>query len=318
MRVVIALGGNAILKRGEVMSAENQRTNVKRAALAINEVIKAGHEVIITHGNGPQVGLLALQGLAYDANSASPIDVLTAETEGMIGYMIEQELGNIITPEHEVATLLTQIEVDVGDSAFKNPTKPIGLLYDKKKAVALTAKYGWSMVADGSHFRRSVPSPAPRRILEIGIIQLLIKHGITVICVGGGGIPVVKRDDGSFIGVEAVIDKDFASALLAEEIKADALLLLTDVDGVYLGWGTEQQKQLRQITTDEIKTHTFATGSMAPKVQASLDFLGKGGKTVGIGKMEEALQILNGQAGTIIVSGVNRHSNVALTQSRFS
>ncbi|MEO9167366.1 MAG: carbamate kinase [Aestuariivirga sp.] len=302
MRVVIALGGNAILKRGEVMSAENQRANVKRAALAINEVIKAGHEVVITHGNGPQVGLLALQGMAYDANSASPIDVLTAETEGMIGYLIEQELNSVATQGHEFATLLTQIEVNVDDPAFKNPTKPIGPIYDQKKSALLTAKFGWSMIADGSHFRRSVPSPAPQRILEINTIQLLIRHGITVICVGGGGIPVVKRADGTYSGIEAVIDKDFASALLAHEIKADALLLLTDVDGVYLGWGTEQQKLLRQITADEIKTHTFASGSMAPKVQASLDFLNKGGKMAGIGKMEEALSILNRQSGTLITS----------------
>ncbi len=302
MRVVIALGGNAILKRGEAMSADNQRANVKRATLAINEVINAGHEVVITHGNGPQVGLLALQGLAFDANSASPIDVLTAETEGMIGYMIEQELANIVTPGHEVAALLTQIEVNADDPAFKNPAKPIGPLYDKKKSAGLTTKYGWSMIPDGSHFRRSVPSPAPKRILELGIIQLLIQHGITVICVGGGGIPVVKKANGSYIGVEAVIDKDFASALLAEQINADALLLLTDVDGVYLGWGTEQQKQLRKITSDEMKHHTFASGSMAPKVQASLDFLSSGGKIAGIGKMEQALQILNGEAGTNIVS----------------
>ena len=301
MRVVIALGGNAILKRGQLMTSDNQRANVKRAALAINDVINAGHEVVITHGNGPQVGLLALQGLAYDTTSASPIDVLTAETEGMIGYMIEQELNNIACPGQEVAALLTQIEVNADDPAFKNPSKPIGPLYDRKKSTALSAKYGWSMTPDGSHFRRSVPSPAPKRILEIGIIQLLIRHGITVICVGGGGIPVVKRGDGGFLGIEAVIDKDFASALLAEQINADALLLLTDVDGVYLGWGTKQQKQLHQITAEEIKPYTFANGSMAPKVQASLDFLSRGGKIAGIGKMEEALQILNGEAGTIIV-----------------
>ena len=262
MLVVIALGGNAILKRGEVMSSQNQRANVELAARAINEVIQAGHEVVVTHGNGPQVGLLALQGLAYDATSASPIDVLTAETEGMIGYMIEQELRQLIGPGHQIAALLTQIEVDADDPAFKHPTKPIGPIYDNKKSAALAAKYAWNMVADGSHFRRGVPSPSPKQILEIATIHLLIKHGITVICVGGGGIPVVKRGDGSYVGVEAVIDKDFASALLAQEINADALLLLTDVDGVYLGWGTEQQKLLRQITADEIKTHIFASGSV--------------------------------------------------------
>jgi carbamate kinase len=303
MRVVIALGGNAILKRGEAMSSENQRANVRRAALAINDVINAGHEVVITHGNGPQVGLLALQGLAYDAISASPIDVLTAETEGMIGYMIEQELNNIIGSGREVAVLLTQVEVNADDAAFKKPTKPIGPIYDKRKSTELSAKYGWSMIADGSHFRRGVPSPAPKRILEIATIQLLIEHGVTVICVGGGGIPVIKLPSGIYIGVEAVIDKDFASALLAQEIKADALLLLTDVDGVYLRWGTEQQMQLRQITASEIASHKFESGSMAPKVLASLDFLKAGGKMAGIGKMEEAVQILNGQTGTTVSLG---------------
>ena len=303
MRVVIALGGNAILKRGEVMSAENQRANVKRAARAINDVINAGYEVVITHGNGPQVGLLALQGMAYDAASASPIDVLTAETQGMIGYLIAQELGNMSAQKRQVVSLLTQIEVDADDPTFKKPSKPIGPVYDKEKLSTLAIKYGWSVMEDGTHFRRSVPSPTPKRILEIATIRLLISQGITLICAGGGGIPVVKKGDGNFVGVEAVIDKDFASALLAREINADVLLLLTDVEGVYLGWGTGQQKLLRYTTVDEIMVHTFATGSMAPKVHASLDLLANGGKMAGIGKMEEALQILNGLAGTMIVSG---------------
>lgn len=305
MRVVIALGGNAILKRGEVMSAQNQRINVKRAVVAIKKVIDAGHEVIITHGNGPQVGLLALQGLAYDASIASPLDVLIAQTQGMIGFWIAQELSNILGLDREVATLLTQIEVDANDVAFQNPTKPVGPVYDAQTSSALAAKYGWNIVADGSHFRRGVASPAPKRILELNIIQSLVKQKVIVICAGGGGIPVVKEADGDFTGIEAVIDKDFASALLAAEIKADALLLLTDVDGVYLGWGTNHQNQIRQITAEEIKTHSFASGSMAPKVQASINFLAAGGKIANIGKMEQALEILNGHVGTNITSGVS-------------
>ena len=283
------------------MSAENQRANIKSAALAISEVIKAGHEVIVTHGNGPQIGLLALQSLAYGSNLISPIDVLDAETEGMIGYLIEQELANLLPQPFEIATLLTQIEVDPDDPAFKNPTKPIGPNYDLKKATDLKAKYGWEMMLDGSHFRRAVPSPHPKRILEINVIQLLIKYGIIVICAGGGGIPVIQRNDGSFFGVEAVIDKDFASALLAREIKAAALLLLTDVDGVYLGWGTEQQRKLAHVDVNELSSYAFAAGSMGPKVQAALEFVSGGGSMAGIGRLEDALALLDGKTGTMVV-----------------
>lgn len=300
MRVVIALGGNAILKRGELQTAENQRLNIKRAATAIGQVIEAGHEVIVTHGNGPQVGLMALQDVAYDQALASPFDVLGAETEGMIGYLIEQELGNVIPAESEVATLLTQIEVDPTDPAFGKPAKQIGPIYGRKEAAALTARHGWVMVPDGSHFRRAVPSPRPKRILEIGVIRLLIEHGVTVICAGGGGIPVIRRKDDSYIGIEAVIDKDHASGLLAREISADALLMLTDVDGVYLGWGTAQQRRLEFTKPDELHSYPFETGSMGPKVQAAIDFVTGGGKTAGIGRLEDALEILERRAGTII------------------
>lgn len=302
MRVVIALGGNAILKRGEVMSAENQRQNVRRAALAIAEVIAAGHRVVVTHGNGPQVGLMALQDMAYDQALASPVDVLGAETEGMIGYLIEQELGNVISAPNRIATLLTQVEVDASDPAFRKPSKPIGPLYGSKEATALAEKHGWVMVPDGSHFRRAVPSPQPKRILEIGVIRLLIEHDVTVICTGGGGIPVVKRKDGSYAGVEAVIDKDHASGLLAREIDADALLMLTDVDGVYLGWGTAQQRRLESVKPGELMSYAFAAGSMGPKARAAADFVSGGGKMAGIGRLEDALGILNRSAGTHIVA----------------
>jgi carbamate kinase len=300
MRVVIALGGNAILKRGEPMSAENQRQNVRRAAIAIGQVIEAGHEVVVTHGNGPQVGLMALQDVAYDQALASPIDVLGAETEGMIGYLIEQELGNVIPAESEVATLLTQIEVDATDPAFRKPTKQIGPIYGRKEAAALTARHSWVMAPDGSHFRRAVPSPHPKRILEIGVIRLLIEHDVTVICTGGGGIPVVRQKDDSYIGIEAVIDKDHASGLLAREISADALLMLTDVDGVYLGWGSAQQRRLEFAKPDELNSYSFAAGSMGPKVRAAIDFVSGGGRMAGIGRLEDALEILMHRAGTII------------------
>ena len=300
MRVVIALGGNAILKRGELLTAENQRQNVRRAAIAIGQVIEAGHEVIITHGNGPQVGLMALQDAAYDQALASPFDVLGAETEGMIGYLIEQELGNVMPAKNEVATLLTQVEVDATDPAFRNPTKQIGPVYGRKEAAELAARHGWVMVPDGSHFRRAIASPQPKRILEIGVIRLLIEHGITVICTGGGGIPVVRQKNDSYIGIEAVIDKDHASGLLAREISADALLMLTDVDGVYLGWGTAQQRRLEFAKPNELSSYSFEAGSMGPKVRAAVDFVAGGGKTAGIGRLEDALNILGRRAGTNI------------------
>jgi carbamate kinase len=300
MRVVIALGGNAILKRGEPMTASNQRSNVRRAAKAIGRVIEAGHQVIVTHGNGPQIGLMALQDMAHDSNLASPIDVLGAETEGMIGYMIVQELGNVLPESKQVVAILTQIEVDPNDPAFEKPSKPIGPIYTSDEAVALTATHSWNMVPDGLHFRRAVASPRPRRILEIGVIRLLVQHGITLVCAGGGGIPVVLGKDGNHTGIEAVIDKDHASGLLAREIGAEALLLLTDVDGVYRCWGTVQQERLAAITPGELKSLTFPAGSMGPKVEAASDFVSAGGLMTGIGRLDNALDILEQRAGTVV------------------
>jgi carbamate kinase len=300
MRVVIALGGNALIRRGEQMTSENQRHNVKRAAAAIAQVIEAGHEVIVTHGNGPQVGLMALQDEAYDKALASPLDVLGAETVGMIGYMIEQELGNVLPDRSEIAVLLTQIEVDPADPAFQKPTKPIGPIYSKKEAEKLSAARGWTIMPDGSHFRRVVPSPQPKRILEAGVIRLLVEHHVTVICVGGGGVPVIRGKDGHYSGIEAIIDKDHASRLLGNDLHANALLMLTDIDGVYLGWGTAQRKRLQQVTPAELKGYAFASGSMGPKVQAAADFVSAGGDFAGIGRLEDALDILNHRAGTIV------------------
>lgn len=300
MRVVIALGGNAILKRGEPMTVANQRLNVRHAAEAIAKVIDAGHHVIITHGNGPQVGLMALQDMAYDPTLASPIDCLVAETQGLIGYLLQQELSNVTDSKKEFATLLTRIEVDPSDVAFNNPTKPIGPIYNKTEAIAMTAKYGWTMMPDGPHFRRAVPSPMPKRILEIAMVKLLVENGMSVICGGGGGIPVVLRDGGSYMGTEAVIDKDHASGLLAREINADALLLLTDVDGVYVDWGTSQQQRLTSVTPADLSSHKFLAGSMGPKVEAAIDFAALGQTITGIGRLEDALEILEGRAGTIV------------------
>jgi carbamate kinase len=300
MRVVIALGGNALLKRGESLTVENQRINVKLAAKAIGRVIAAGHEVIVTHGNGPQVGLMALQDMAHDQALASPIDVLGAETEGMLGYLIAQELGNALPINTEIAALITQIEVDATDPAFQKPTKPIGPVYSEHEAANLKAKHGWVMVPDGLHFRRAVASPRPKRILEINVIRLLIESRVTVICAGGGGIPVVRKDDGGHSGIEAVIDKDHASGLLAREVSAEALLLLTDVDGVYLDWGRPHQRLLATATPDELNAHSFASGSMAPKVAAAIEFTTNGQGMTGIGRLEDALEILQQRAGTVV------------------
>ena len=298
MRLVVALGGNALLKRGEKLSADNQRKNVKTAAEALAPLARE-HQLVITHGNGPQVGLLALQDAAYQ-DGHYPLDVLGAETEGMIGYLVEQEMGNLLPDTQRFATLLTQIEVDPRDRAFKNPSKPIGPLYDQAEAERNASKRGWHIAPDGDAFRRVVPSPRPRRILELGVIELLIENGVIVICAGGGGIPVVCRDDGQLFGVEAVIDKDAASALLARELGAQALLMLTDVDAVYRDWGEPEAEAIRRIAPGKIRGYAFAAGSMAPKVDAACEFAEKTGGIAGIGRLQDAEAILAGEAGTLI------------------
>lgn len=300
MLVVIALGGNALLRRNEPPTAETQRANVKRAATAIAEVVKAGHRVVICHGNGPQVGLLALQAAAYKPDEAYPLDVLGAETEGMIGYLIEQELENELTSGPRVATLLTQVEVDPKDPAFGSPSKPIGPVYEKEEAERLAGARGWRMAPDGQKYRRVVPSPVPRHIPDLGIIQLLIDQGVIVICAGGGGIPVIRRSDGSLVGIEAVIDKDHAGALLAKELGADAFLMLTDVEGVYLDWAKPGQKLIRRVPPELLQQIEFASGSMGPKVKAACEFVNAIGGVAGIGPMEQALAVLEGRRGTII------------------
>jgi carbamate kinase len=298
--IVVALGGNALLRRGEPMSAASQRTNVRKAALALSELIGGGHRIVVTHGNGPQVGLLALQAAAGPADGAYPLDVLGAESEGMIGYLIEQELGNVLPKDALVAALLTQVRVDPADAGFGNPTKPIGPIYDEATARNLQKDRGWRVAPDGDHWRRVVASPKPLEILESRVIGLLVDHGVNVICTGGGGIPVVRTETGAYLGIEAVIDKDAASALLARQLHADMLVMLTDVDAVYRDFGTTNSRAIRQASISELASAGFAAGSMGPKVQAAIDFTTATSRPAGIGRLQDALAIVRGQAGTRI------------------
>jgi carbamate kinase len=293
MRVVIALGGNALLRRGQPLTAVNQRHNVQRAVAALVPLAHE-HELIITHGNGPQVGLLALRA------TGDPLDVLDAETEGQIGYLLEQEITNQL-PGRRCAALLTQIEVDARDPAFARPSKPIGPLYERAAAERLARERGWALAPDGERWRRVVASPRPQQILERAVIELLVQQGVLVICAGGGGIPVVRRADGSHVGVEAVIDKDLASSLLARSLDADALLLLTDVDAVYADWPAPAARPIRATTPTELRTFDFAPGSMGPKVEAACEFVEASRGMAGIGRLEDASAILRGETGTRVV-----------------
>jgi len=299
VRVVVALGGNALLKRGEPMTADRQRQNVRLAAPALAGVA-AQHQLVLSHGNGPQVGLLALQAAAYTDVEPYPLDVLGAETEGMIGYVLEQELGNVMPEAAPLASLLTMIEVDSEDSAFAEPTKFVGPIYTKDQADALAAAKGWIFKADGPAWRRVVPSPEPRRIFEIQPIRWLLDKGAVVICAGGGGVPTMfsPGEGGNLVGVEAVIDKDLASELLAREVQADLLVLATDVDGVYAGWGNSEQARLGQVSAAELRAEQFAAGSMGPKVDAAARFVEATGKRAAIGSLAEIEQIVAGTAGT--------------------
>ena len=303
MRIVVALGGNALLKRGEPMTADAQRANVRHAAASLAELIGAGHQIVVTHGNGPQVGLLALQSAAGPRDGAYPLDILGAESEGMIGYVIEQELGNLLPDGTLIATLLTQIRVDAKDPAFGAPTKPIGPVYEEATARKLADERGWHIARDGDKWRRVVASPLPIEILEMRVISLLVERGVVVICGGGGGIPVVAREDGSLIGVEAVIDKDHASSVLARQLGADMLLLLTDVDAVYLDFGTPEARRIKRVGVAALMADQFASGSMRPKIAAATSFVAATGRTAGIGRLEDAAAIVRGDAGTTLEAG---------------
>ena len=301
MRVVVALGGNALLRRGQPMTEQNQRENVKTAARALAAIAQE-HTLVITHGNGPQVGLLALQNAAYTHVESYPLDVLDAESEGMIGYLIEQELSNMLPLDRQVATLLTQIKVDSNDPAFKQPSKPIGPVYTKEEAERLAKERGWTIAPDNDAFRRVVPSPLPMHIFEIKVIEFLVQQKVIVICAGGGGIPTVIRSDGSLIGVEAVIDKDRAGALLAEQLKCDVYLMLTDVKAVYRNWGKPDARAIRWASPEALQSLPFAGGSMGPKVEAACEFVRKTGGRAIIGALEDALLLLRGESGTTVTT----------------
>jgi carbamate kinase len=303
MRIVVALGGNALLRPREPMTAEKLRGNVSRAVAALLPLFAAGHQLVITHGNGPQVGLLALQAAAGPKDGAYPLDVLDAESEGMVGYLIEQELDNALPAGRLVATLLTQVLVDRRDRAFRHPTKPIGPIYDKAEATQLAETRGWTMACLGNGWRRVVASPRPLRVLEARVIELLTSQGVTVICAGGGGIPVIERSDGALLGVEAVVDKDLASALLARQLTADHLILLTDVDGVYLDWGSASARLIRRAARSALKPTDFAPGSMGPKIEAAVGFVAETGRPASIGRLDDAARVFAGAAGTRIDAG---------------
>jgi len=303
MRIVIALGGNALLRRSEPMTMKVQRRNVAIAAAAIAP-LAAEHSIIVVHGNGPQVGLLSLQAESYREAEPYPLDVLDAGTQGMIGYLIQQELRSLLPPDKQVVTLLTMIEVDPDDPAFASPAKFVGPCYHKDTADVLAAKKGWAFREDGAAWRRVVPSPAPRQIVEISPITWLLDHGGVVICAGGGGIPVMRPSSrgSALVGVEAVIDKDLASELLAEDVGADLLLMATDVDGVYLDWGTPRQRRLGEVTPEELAGHEFAAGSMGPKAEAAGRFAAKTGRRAAIGSLNDITGIVAGTAGTNVVA----------------
>ena len=255
----------------------------------------------MTHGNGPQVGLLAMQSESLHDEKPYPLDILDAESEGMLGYLIEQELANRL-PGREVATLLTRVEVAADDAAFDAPTKPIGPVYEESRARRLSAERGWQMGPDGGGYRRLVASPSPRRIVELATIRLLASAGHVLVCAGGGEIPVTLDTEGAMrgVGVEAVVDKDHVSALLARELEADGLLLLTDEPAVWSAWPRERGRAIRSASPTDLAALDFEPGSMGPKVEAACDFVGRTGKPAAIGALEDAVNVIAGHAGTAI------------------
>jgi carbamate kinase len=296
--IVIALGGNALLRRGQALTEENQLANIQRACAQIAQ-LAADHQLVITHGNGPQIGLLAIQNAAEPSVKPYPLDLLGAETDGMIGYLLEQELSNQLAPERTIATLLTRVEVDANDPDFLNPTKPIGAIYSQTEAVQLAQKNHWVIKPDGEHFRRVVASPKPIKILGLEPILWLLEHHAIVIAAGGGGIPVVRSSDGhGYKGVSAIIDKDLCSALLAEKIDAQRLLIVTDVSAVFLDWGKPSQRAIRRISPQHLSVLDFSEGSMGPKVAAACQFVLATGNPAIIGSLEEILEVMEGEAGT--------------------
>jgi carbamate kinase len=299
MRIVVALGGNALLKRGELQTPRQQRANVRVAARALAPLVQE-HELVISHGNGPQVGLLALQAAAYDSVEPYPLDVLGAQTEGMIGYLIEQELGNELPYEQPFATILTMVQVDPEDPAFSNPTKPIGPVYTEADATRLRDEHGWTIGRDGDAWRRLVPSPRPQHIFEARPIRWLVEQGVIVICTGGGGIPTMYEGE-RLVGAEVVIDKDLASALLAKQLGADMLVMATDVEGVYSDWGTDKATLITRARPAELVELDLAKGSMGPKVEAACAFVEATKGTAVIGALDRIAEMVAGTSGTQVL-----------------
>lgn len=296
MRVVVALGGNALLLRNDPLDVATQRRNVAKAASVIAEIC-AEHEVIVTHGNGPQVGLLALQAESYAGVEAYPLDVLGAESEGMIGYLIEQELAGRL-PGVEICTLLTMVAVEADDPAFNRPSKPIGPVYEEADADRLIREHNWNMTRDGDAYRRVVPSPEPQAIVEMATVRKLVDSGTLVVCAGGGGIPVIREPSGHLRGVEAVIDKDLTAAVLAEVVGADRLLLLTDVDGIYRDWPKPASDRIDEISVADLRAMNLPAGSMGPKAEAACRFAERTGSVASIGALSQGVGLLNRRAGT--------------------
>jgi len=298
-RAVVALGGNALLRRGDPLEAGSQARAARVAARQLARV-SSSHQLIVTHGNGPQVGLLALMSEAYTDAEPYPLDVLGSETEGQIGYVLELELANAI-PEQETVAVLTRVVVDAGDPAFSAPSKFIGPIYSETEARALARSQGWSVKPDGRAWRRVVPSPQPQRIVQLRAIEQLVNAGFLVICTGGGGIPIVEDEHGRQRGVEAVIDKDLASALLASELNVETLVLATDVDAVYDRYGTPAQRPIARATPVGLRAREFAAGSMGPKVEAVCRFVERTGARAAIGSLDQIDDLLCGRAGTQVL-----------------
>jgi carbamate kinase len=308
-RIVVALGGNALIRRGEPGSTDTQRHNLRAAAAALHELIRAGHELVITHGNGPQVGFLSIEAeAARDTVPAPPMDVLVAESQGQIGYLLAQSLEAELATSGDhrpIAVIISQTIVDPDDPAFLKPSKPVGPAYDRPTAELLARERGWAIAADGTCWRRVVASPKPLEIVEALSIRTLVNAGVIVVAAGGGGIPVFRLASGLLAGIEAVVDKDHAAVLLAEAVEADALLLLTDVHGVYRSWGLPRAARIASLTPEValrgVQNGAFAAGSMGPKVQAAAEFVRRTGGVAAIGALEDAAAVLAGRAGTRIV-----------------
>lgn len=309
MRIVVALGGNALLKRGEPMTAQNQSANIRLAAEQLAKV-KPKNELIISHGNGPQVGLLALQHAAYYAQDSKiepyPLDVLVSQTVGMIGYMLQQELTNLL-PETPTQTLVTQVIVDEHDPAFSKPSKPIGQVYTQAEAEKLAAEKGWTVMPDGQYYRRAVPSPKPQDVTGINAVKALLAQDHIVICGGGGGVPCVKNAQGQLTGVEAVVDKDLATAVIANHLDADLFIIATDVNATCVNFQKEGERKIAKANPAALEALSaeFAAGSMGPKVQAVINFVKATGKDAAIGSLSDIEDIVAGKAGTRVSLSVD-------------